>query len=131
MYTSVLLLFLMASAAQPNIVDLTIPEVLEAGKQGVPIIDVREQVEIHNTGLIPGSVNIPLGHLEDAVNMSPSEFKERYTIAKPGKDDKIILSCMSGNRSKKAIIALQGKGFTNLFNNAGGWKGYDEFNKGK
>ncbi|KAF6213111.1 hypothetical protein GE061_010826 [Apolygus lucorum] len=122
---------LMATAVQPNVVNLSIPEVLEAGKNGVPIIDVRELVEIHNTGLIPGSVNIPLGHLIESMHMEPRDFKERYTIERPGKNDKIILSCQSGNRSMKAITALQADGFTNLLNNAGGWKAYEEFKKGK
>ncbi|CAB0020022.1 unnamed protein product [Nesidiocoris tenuis] len=104
----------MSKAADETVVNLTTEEVLEEGKKGVHIIDVREQVEIHNTGLIPGAVNIPLGHLEEAMGMSPADFKERYGFEKPSAYDRLIMSCQSGNRSRRATIAMKKLGFTDL-----------------
>nr|CAD7446982.1 unnamed protein product [Timema bartmani] len=74
------------------------------------LIDVRERKELADTGVLPNSVNIPLGELEEAlVNTPDDKFNEKYGISKPETSDKLVFSCRSGKRSlmatQKALAA--------------------------
>nr|CAD7604074.1 unnamed protein product [Timema genevievae] len=74
------------------------------------LIDVRERKELADTGVLPNSVNIPLGELEEAlVNTPDDKFNEKYGITKPETSDKLVFSCRSGKRSlmatQKALAA--------------------------
>uniref|UniRef100_A0A8C3X4T9 Thiosulfate sulfurtransferase like domain containing 3 n=1 Tax=Catagonus wagneri TaxID=51154 RepID=A0A8C3X4T9_9CETA len=53
----------------------------------IMLIDVRETWEILEYGKIPGSVNIPLDDVGEALQMSPKDFKEKYSEVKPSKSD--------------------------------------------
>ena len=67
------------------------------------IVDVRSESE-YNSGHIESSVNIPLDQIE--------------TI-KYEKDEKIIVYCASGNRSKQAAQKLIDMGYTNVYDMGG------------
>lgn len=87
---------------------------LSAGKH-LNIIDVRETDEIV-TGIIPGSVHIPLGLVE-------------YRMQDLDKSKEYILVCRSGARSSKAVNFLESHGF-NVINMSGGmlsWEGKIEW----
>ncbi|KAF5307323.1 hypothetical protein FQR65_LT07039 [Abscondita terminalis] len=74
----------------------------------VLVIDVREPKEIQETGSIPGSINIPSGSVEKALNLDEDDFHSLYGHQKPPKDFPLIFSCRSGTRSLKAsVIAVQ------------------------
>ncbi|XP_067386139.1 thiosulfate sulfurtransferase/rhodanese-like domain-containing protein 3 isoform X2 [Emydura macquarii macquarii] len=74
-------------------------------------IDVREKWEIGQFGKIPGSINIPLGEVVEALQMNPKDFKERYNQDMPAKSDHLVFSCMAGVRSKKALDIAMSLGF--------------------
>src|SRR5215216_1029260 len=95
-------------------------ELLENGSgNGTVIVDVREQNE-WDEAHIPGAVHVPRSYLES-----------RIEGAAPGKSDRVILYCASGNRSAWAADALQKVlGYENVEHMKGGitlWKdrGYE------
>ncbi|XP_031618484.1 rhodanese domain-containing protein CG4456-like [Contarinia nasturtii] len=85
------------------------------------LIDVREPNELQETGTIPTSINIPLGEVNTALNLSDSQFKKKYSRNKPGPTDEIIFHCKIGMRSENAAIAATKLGYTNAKNFKGSW----------
>lgn len=73
-----------------------------AGNEKVTVLDVREPAE-YAFGHIPGSINIPLGELEQ-------RFEEL------NQHDDIHVICRTGNRSDFAAQKLTEKGFKNVKN---------------
>ncbi|KAJ8303825.1 hypothetical protein KUTeg_018618 [Tegillarca granosa] len=51
---------------------------LESG--GIQLIDVREKREIQEQGAFPGSVNIPLVNLKEALTVAENEYLQRYEL---------------------------------------------------
>ncbi|XP_066214923.1 thiosulfate sulfurtransferase/rhodanese-like domain-containing protein 3 isoform X3 [Saccopteryx leptura] len=88
----------------------------------IMLIDVRETWEILEHGKIPGSVNIPLDEVVEALQMNPENFKEKYNEVKPSKSDKLVFSCLAGVRSKKALDTAISLGFNSAQHYPGGWK---------
>uniref|UniRef100_A0A8C3FFE9 Thiosulfate sulfurtransferase like domain containing 3 n=1 Tax=Chrysemys picta bellii TaxID=8478 RepID=A0A8C3FFE9_CHRPI len=86
-------------------------------KSQTTLIDVREKWEIGQFGKIPGSVNIPLGEVVEALQMNPKDFKERYNQDMPAKSDHLVFSCMAGVRSKKALDIAMSLGFSRMTDN--------------
>jgi len=82
----------------------TLRELLE---QGAYVIDVREQEE-WDTGHIVGAKLIPLSALRKRIDEIP-------------KDQDVYLHCRSGQRSYNAVLALQNRGYTNVYNLSGGF----------
>ncbi len=86
-------------------------------ESGAMIVDVREVGE-WNRGHIKGAVNIPM-----------SEFRQR--LDEIPKDKPVYFHCRSSQRSYNVIRALQGLGYTRLFNISGSFLGvctYEYFN---
>uniref|UniRef100_H0XIF6 Rhodanese domain-containing protein n=1 Tax=Otolemur garnettii TaxID=30611 RepID=H0XIF6_OTOGA len=90
--------------------------------KSIKLIDVRETWEIHEHGKIPGSINVPLGEVGEALQMTPRDFKEKYNEVKPSKSDSLVFSCLAGVRSKKALDTAVSLGFNRSQHYAGGWK---------
>lgn len=90
------------------------------------LIDVREPSELIEFGKIPTSVNIPLGELEQALQLSKDDFKNKYSIDKPELDHYIIFHCRSGRRSQQAAEIAVKLGFTNVSNYVGSWLDWAE-----
>jgi NADPH-dependent 2,4-dienoyl-CoA reductase/sulfur reductase-like enzyme/rhodanese-related sulfurtransferase len=84
-----------------------IDKVRELLEQKACIIDVREQDE-WDVAHIKGAKFIPL-----------SEFRER--LDEIPKDEPVYLHCRSGQRSYNAVLALQNRGYRNVFNISGGF----------
>lgn len=98
--------------------------------ENILVIDVREPLELQESGVIPGSINIPLGEVENVLrDMPPEEFKARYGKEKPPLDFPIILSCRSGKRSAQAQEIANRLGFSNVKNFEGGWLDWEERTK--
>ena len=76
------------------------------------LLDVRSPMEVRAGG-IKGAVNIELDSLREQISEIP--------IAK---DAPIYVSCQVGQRAYLAIRILQGHGFTNIYNLAGGFSTY-------
>ncbi|RZB41734.1 Rhodanese domain containing protein [Asbolus verrucosus] len=79
------------------------------GNKNVLLIDVREPTELEKTGVIPGSINIPLATLEKTLTDSTyEEFRETYDREKPELETPLVFSCQSGRRSLAALnIAMK------------------------
>jgi len=90
------------------------------------IVDVREPRELEESGVIPSSINIPLGTIENTFNMSSEDFNEKFGRPKPNLNDSITVSCKMGGRSAKAQILLRGLGYTNVKNYSGGWMEWEK-----
>ena len=82
-----------------------------AASESLNIIDVRETWEHEEQNL--GGNNIPLGTL-------PHRLSEIENL----KDQEVIVSCRSGNRSGQAQRYLQQQGFNHVRNLLGGIEGY-------
>ncbi|XP_077159680.1 thiosulfate sulfurtransferase/rhodanese-like domain-containing protein 3 isoform X2 [Paroedura picta] len=79
--------------------------------KAIQLIDVREKWEIGEHGKIPGSINIPLGKVVEALQMNPEHFKKMYNEDMPSKSDHLVFFCMAGVRSKQAVTAAKSLGF--------------------
>ncbi|MBN3319529.1 TSTD3 protein, partial [Atractosteus spatula] len=85
---------------------------LLAARDEVVVIDVREPWELREYGQIPGSVNVPLGQVDQALKLDPKEFKEKYGSDMPSQSENIIFSCLAGVRSKKALDIAVSLGYS-------------------
>ncbi len=76
-------------------------------EDGATIIDVREEDE-WDEGHIIGAKLIPLSELRERLDEIP-------------KDKPVYLHCRSGQRSYNAVLALQNRGWKNVYNLSGGF----------
>lgn len=91
-----------------NVTEISIEELKKMQTLGAVIIDVRS-VQEYNEYHIDGSINVPI-----------YDFYQKIENALKNKDEKIIVYCQSGIRSKKAISILNKKGYCNLYELSGG-----------
>ncbi|XP_076356471.1 uncharacterized protein LOC143249820 isoform X2 [Tachypleus tridentatus] len=90
-------------------------EDLEALIQGgdIQLFDVREPKEIDEYGTIPGSVNIPLGQVKDALLLAEDAFQNKYKVSKPQQFDANIVFFGLGPIKARAAVELAHKfGYT-------------------
>ena len=83
------------------------------------LVDVRTPGEFE-AGALDGALNI---------NVTSSDFMDKFQEAVPNKDQTIYLYCKSGNRSKKAAIQLEKAGYTNLINATSGYQALSKYEK--
>jgi phage shock protein E len=76
-------------------------------EQNVIILDVREQSE-YDSGHIPNATLLPVG-----------DIAAKAAEALPDKDQKILVYCRSGNRSKTAANELVALGYTQVYDFGG------------
>ncbi len=74
------------------------------------IIDVREESEVHSSGVIKNAIHIPRGLIE---------FKISNISSITDEDAKILVYCAGGYRSALAAKTLKDFGFKNVFNIGG------------
>jgi rhodanese-related sulfurtransferase len=84
--------------------------------KGTTFVDVREEKEFAQ-GHLPHTMNIPLSRLTEG---SGALNKAR---GKP-----VVVVCRSGNRSKKAAVALAKQGFDQLYSMNGGTLAWEKEN---
>lgn len=77
----------------------------ELAQNGALIIDVRRSDE-YTSGHIKGAKHYPLNSIEEKMGKLP-------------KNRDIIVYCLSGARSARAVSILKGNGFTRVFNGGG------------
>lgn len=96
----------------------------------VPVTQVRELVEKDACIIDVREANeFARGHLKNARNIPLSELRGR--VDEIPKDQPVYLHCRSSQRSYNAIMALQGRGYQNLYNISGSFLGislYEYFN---
>ena len=74
------------------------------------IIDVREESEVHSSGVIKNAIHIPRGLIEFRISNISSITDE---------DTNILVYCAGGYRSALAAKTLKDFGFKNVFNIGG------------
>ncbi len=113
-----------------NFAALVALNILNGVFKQVPVTKVRELVE-NNACIIDvrEENEFSMGHLKNARNIPLSQLRER--MHEIPKDIPVYLHCRSSQRSYNAIMALQGNGYTNLWNISGSYLGislYEYFN---
>ena len=78
------------------------------------IIDVREESEVYNQGLIKNAIHIPRGLIE--FKLSPDSPNNPVNI---DDDTNILVYCAGGFRSALAAKTLSDMGFHNVYNMGG------------
>ena len=78
------------------------------------IIDVREESEVYNLGIIKNAVHIPRGLLE--FTLSPNSPNNPVLI---NDDTNVLVYCAGGYRSALAAKTLLDLGFKNVYNLGG------------
>ena len=115
----------MVASAKSQIVELTVEDFksMMDEEEMYVLVDVRSKGEFES-GYIAGAVNIPRGFLEFWINRE--SFWDGEGMYVPLKEDKLILSCRSGNRSALAALTLQNMGFENVYSLQGGWTAWQQ-----
>ncbi|XP_050690179.1 rhodanese domain-containing protein CG4456-like, partial [Eriocheir sinensis] len=83
---------------------------LATSLSSVVLIDVRNRDEAEKVGQIPGSHCLPLGEIEDALQMEGGAFRAKYGFAKPAKEHKLVIQCTRGNWARKAAKIMADAG---------------------
>lgn len=118
MATSVKAMMEAANASVPRITPAQAREMI--GNGNVVVLDVRDAMEVAQSGKIAGAVHIPRGLLEfKADPESPAHDKSL------DKGKAVILYCASGGRSALAGKTLKDLGYDKVFN-LGGFKDWAE-----
>ncbi|MGV3634261.1 MAG: rhodanese-like domain-containing protein [Pseudorhodoplanes sp.] len=118
MATSVKAMMEAANASVPRITPAQAREMIAKGE--AVVLDVRDAMEVAQSGKVAGAVHIPRGLLEfKADPESPAHDKN----LDPGKP--VILYCASGGRSALAGKTLKDLGYDKVFN-LGGFKDWTE-----
>jgi len=78
------------------------------------IIDVREESEVNNLGIVKGAIHIPRGLLE--FKLEPNSTNNPINI---NRETNILIYCAGGYRSALAAKTLKDLGFKNVFNLGG------------
>ncbi len=96
----------------------------------VPVSKVRELVETNQFIIdVRERCEYELGHIINAVNIPLSEIRDR--LDEIPKDKPVYLHCRSSQRSYNACMALQGRGYENVYNISGSFLGiclYEYYN---
>lgn len=100
------IILLMAKAISSKRNALPMDQIMELKKSGALVLDVRSTREFEH-GHAPGSLNIPLKHLQERLT--------ELDRTKP-----ILVCCASGARSAVAAQMLQHAGFQQV-HNVGSW----------
>ena len=106
-----------ANAAVPK---LDVEDGIAKHKQGSALfIDVRDGLEIAETGTIAGALRIPRGFMEFAADENTAVYNPTLK-----KDAEIILVCGAGGMAALTGLTLREMGYTNIHNVGGfsGWK---------
>ncbi len=93
----------------------------ELDRDGVVLIDIREERELSENGVIPGAIHAPRGMLEFYADPASPYYRAEFQPA-----SRIILTCASGGRSALAVDRLQQMGFANVAHLDGGLKAWKE-----
>lgn len=67
--------------------------------------------------------------LEEVLNLSDSEFKERFNRKKPAKEDEVVFHCKMGGRAGKATELAMSLGYVNAKSYKGSFNDWSEREK--
>ncbi len=103
----------LVEGVQQNVREVSISDTLEKMKAGVPVFDVREDLEYS------------AGHARGARHLGKGIIERDIEKTVPDKNAELILYCGGGFRSALAADALQRMGYTNVLSMAGGWRAWN------
>ena len=103
-----------ANAAVPRLTPAQVRDMI--GKDNVVVVDVRDAMEVAQSGKVPGAVHIPRGLLEFKADPESPAHDKNLDRSKT-----VILYCASGGRSALAGKTLKDFGYDKVFN-LGGFK---------
>ena len=89
--------------------------------QGYVYLDVRSEPEFE-AGHPEGAVNLPISHATPG-GMQPNPDFMSVVEQAFAKDQKLVIGCKSGGRSKRAAALLVGAGFSEVVDMGAGWDG--------
>jgi rhodanese-related sulfurtransferase len=92
----------------------------QAAERGAIVVDTRCVEQRRETGVIPGSVHVPLSVL--FWRLDPASGFENRALADP--DRQVILVCAHGYSSSLAAATLQDLGFGRATDIAGGFEAW-------
>lgn len=108
----------LVDAALASVATIDVAEALRRrDHEGALLVDLREAVELHDQGAIPGAHHAPRGLLEFLVDPASAWHDAAFADAhRP-----YVLFCGIGWRSALAARTLQQMGFTNVCHLGGGF----------
>jgi rhodanese-related sulfurtransferase len=112
MATSVKQLLAEANAAVPRIAPAQAKELIANGE--AVVVDVRDALELRNTGKVAGALHIPRGLLEFQADPEAPAHNKALDKAKT-----VIVYCASGGRSALAGKTLKDMGYGQVLNGGG------------
>lgn len=96
------------TAQTENIKTISTKKAQKLAKRNVLLVDLRTPAEYaEKTYDVKHIINIPIDSLATNLNLIP-------------KDEKVVLVCRTGNKSKKAYAVLEKNGYTNMVHMDGG-----------
>ncbi|KAF5962838.1 hypothetical protein FBULB1_13789 [Fusarium bulbicola] len=87
----------------------------------VVLIDVREPVELFETGKIPGAINIPITSAAQSFHISDENFEDMYGFQRPAKNKELVFYCKAGVRARAAAQLAHYAGWNKIGDYAGSW----------
>lgn len=91
-----------------NVKTISTKKAQKLAKKNVLLVDLRTPAEFaEKTYDVKNIINIPIDSLAKNLNLIP-------------KDEKVVLVCRTGNKSKKAYAVLEKNGYTNMVHMDGG-----------
>jgi rhodanese-related sulfurtransferase len=99
-------------------------DALAAQEHGALLVDTRSSDERARTGVIPGSLHIPLSVLH--WRLDPTTDDAHRSPHAPGLDEPFVLVCAHGYSSSLAAATLQELGFSRATDLAGGFTAWEE-----
>ena len=91
-------------------------------------IDVREPVELFETGKIPGAINIPITTAVQSFHIPEEDFEDMYGFERPAKDKELLFYCKAGVRAKAAATLAQHAGWQKVGDYPGSWLDWEKQN---
>jgi rhodanese-related sulfurtransferase len=112
----------LVTVANSRVVTVRVEDALPlVGDRETVFIDVRDSVELHSDGRIPGAVHVNRGMLEFVLDPASPNHNSVFSSGK-----KIIFYCASGGRSALAADTAQQMGLQKVVHLGGGFKAWAE-----
>ena len=118
MTTSVKQMMEAANAAVPRISPAQAQQLIASGN--ALVVDVRDAMEVQQSGRVAGAVHVPRGMLEFRADPESAAHDDAFA-----RDKTIILYCGSGGRAALAGKTLKDLGYQTVYN-LGGFKDWAE-----
>jgi rhodanese-related sulfurtransferase len=104
-----------------TIKSVTPEQTQELLQSGAVYVDVRSEPEFEQ-GHPPGALNVPIAHLGPA-GMTPNPDFLNVMSSAFAKDEKLVVGCKAGGRSRRAAEMLEQAGYSDLSDMTAGWDG--------